>query len=116
MTDTAKTWIDERQTIHAKATPGPWEFDFDGDIQGRRKGMSPDPEMDPIVGVLDRDEDNSAIVDAHNMLPRALDALNKVLELHHEDDSGECAYCYFGGANEEWPCATVQAIEEAIND
>lgn len=48
--------------------------------------------------------------------PRALDALNAVLELHkavfdiHDPDAR--AYCHECGYR---PCATVQAIEGAIN-
>ena len=47
-------------------------------------------------------------------LPKALTAIRAVLELHYEI-RGECAYCYAGGSNEDWPCETVEAIEGAIN-
>lgn len=61
-----------------------------------------------------------SISDAHNNLPRALDALEAVLELHKpkylirdgEWFPASCAVC----EPWTWPCATVQAIEGAIND
>ena len=60
-------------------------------------------------------------------LPRALTALEQVLELHRPEafedgysmQSGfMCESCYDPDKNEwvEWPCATVQAIEGAINE
>lgn len=51
-----------------------------------------------------------SVSDAHNNLPRALNALNKVLELHKPDSVfGDCLRCH-----EQYPCPTVQAIEGAI--
>ena len=48
----------------------------------------------------------------------ALNALNKVLELHKPNEIGECPHCGHDsqGSAIEWPCATVQAITGAIND
>ena len=59
-------------------------------------------------------------------LPRALTALEQVLELHRPEafedaysmQSGfMCESCYDPDKNEwvKWPCPTVQAIEGAIN-
>ncbi|VEW13539.1 Uncharacterised protein [Brevibacterium casei] len=136
MTDTVKSWIEERRAIHSEGTGvllrNPYELNREYDLW---------------------DEDAEAIADAHNMFPRALDALNKVLELHkpifyyeHEDscmntdedhcaerhvefDLGEyycedlptgeeaCDSCYDDeGERVAYPCATVRAIEGAIND
>ena len=62
-----------------------------------------------------------SVSDAHNNLPRALDALNAVLELHKplgyigrdgETVWDECEHCHGSG----WPCETVEAIEGAINE
>ena len=54
-------------------------------------------------------------LDSVRMFPRALDALNKVLELHVKgyETAGAhwCSEC-----ETKWPCSTVQAIEGAIND
>ena len=62
-----------------------------------------------------------SISDAHNNLPRALDALEQVLELHRRavdifEPSEFCAACSTDQRTVEWPCATVQAIEGAINE
>lgn len=63
--------------LAGRATPGPWEMDLDGDLQGRRPGMSPDPEMDPMVGVLERDEDTAFIAAADpSTVTALLDALD----------------------------------------
>ena len=96
MTDTAKTWIEERRNRQN----GPHES----------------------IASLDR-----AMTDAHSMFPRALNALEQVLELHKPEafedaysmQSGfMCESCYDPDKNEwvEWPCPTVQAIEGAINE
>lgn len=60
---------------------------------------------------------------AVKFLPRALDALNAVLELHEpisgfEGDPShwECKVCSDDRGPKPWPCPTVQAIEGAIND
>ena len=50
-------------------------------------------------------------------LPKALTAIRAVLELHKPNEIGECPHCGhdWQGSAVEWPCATVQAIEGAIN-
>lgn len=83
MTDTVKTWIEERRAM----------VGFDGWTS------------DQITKAG---------------LPRALDALNAVLELHRRavdifEPSEFCAACSTDQRTVEWPCATVQAIEGAIN-
>lgn len=133
MTDTVKSWIEERRAIHSEGTGvllrNPYELNREYDLWG---------------------EDAEAIADAHNMFPRALDALQAVLEEHlrqglyepcdpttcaldggrdHiEVDFGEwvhadervgwaCFTCRSeDGEPSDWPCQTVQAIEWAIND
>ena len=64
-----------------------------------------------------------SVSDAHNNLPRALDALSKVLERHQPIDGlaydsppQECNVCADDRGPRPWPCPTVQAIEGAIND
>ena len=56
-------------------------------------------------------------------LPRALDALSKVLERHQPIDGlaydsppQECNVCADDRGPRPWPCPTVQAIEGAINE
>ena len=93
MTDTVKSWIEERREVQ-RAARGESEFD--------------------------------QTLDSVRMFPRALTALEQVLELHKPEafedaysmQSGfMCESCYDPGKNEwvEWPCPTVQAIEGAIN-
>ena len=60
--------------------------------------------------------------DAFHEFPRALNALEQVLAVHKpvylvsggERKPGYCKECY--SSNWSWPCATVQAIEGAINE
>ena len=59
-----------------------------------------------------------SVSDAHNNLPRALDALNAVLEEHKPMPNSSSALfptpaCTCG---ENYPCPTVQAIEGAISE
>ena len=93
MTDTVKSWIEERREVQ-RAARGESEFD--------------------------------QTLDSVRMFPRALTALEQVLELHKPEafedaysmQSGfMCESCYDPDKNEwvEWPCPTVQAIEGAIN-
>ncbi|MFE1082462.1 hypothetical protein [Brevibacterium sediminis] len=88
MSDTVKSWIEERRAI----------------IHGAREAIRPAEAID--LGLID--------------LPRALDALNAVLELHHgERDEYGCWTCRFCSHIQQTkilhPCATVRAIEGAIN-
>lgn len=83
MTDTARSWIEERRGIHTTAAEGQW-------------------------------------LDAYMNLPRALSALEQVLELHQRKTvfDGELDYCGICVESEGafWPCSTVRAIEGAINE
>ena len=83
-TDIRAQLAEERRLI-GEATEGPWEFDLDGDVQGRRKGMYPDPEMDPIVGCLEQPEDNAFIAHARTALPVRNAQVQAVLALHREE-------------------------------
>lgn len=76
MADTVKAWVEERRTIHTG---------------GRDVLLRSSYELERESGI-EEGADIDAIVDAHNNLPRALDALSKVLDLHkpviyyeHED-------------------------------
>lgn len=40
-------------------TPGPWREDSDGEILGRRTGEVESWELDPVVGNMHRDSDNT---------------------------------------------------------
>lgn len=121
MTDTVKSWIEERREVR-EATTEAWEHDAikDGGNFWTGGGRS-----DFHLTV----DDAAFCVDAHRNFPRALDALNKVLELHVPETeygpdyySGKypCVECNL--SDQEglhptlWPCATVQAIEGAINE
>lgn len=109
MTDTVKAWIEERRGIHASATEGPWENDGGGEIG--QHWSRPEPWRQVVstevacmaycyggsaAGVENAD-DAAAIVDAHNNLPRALNALEQVLELHkpvpiYDVEAGDCEH------------------------
>lgn len=111
MTDTVKSWIEERRAIRSYTTEA-WEHDRheDGGNFWAGGGRS-----DFHLTV----DDAAFCVDAHRNFPSALDALNAVLELHVKEtggtpDGGVADVCSCGVSY--WPCPTVQAIEGAIND
>ncbi|WP_167197993.1 hypothetical protein [Brevibacterium pigmentatum] len=126
MSDTVKSWVEERQAIHAAATDGPW-YKTPNDRILSESVHWPEGDDYDVAGGFGRDGavveaihdfDGNAIVDAHSMFPRALDALNAVLELHVKEtggtpDGGVADVCSCGVSY--WPCPTVQAIEGAIN-
>ena len=119
MTDHVKSWIEERRAIHSGGWNGEWSWSLNGrDLATLRAtggyvdfDLIRDDEFRGPSEVLDE------IVDAHNVtVPRALDALSKVIELHQRDEDGECASCVTSrGEGVPYPCETVQAIEGAIN-
>ena len=126
MSDTVKSWIEERRAIHAKATPGKWDR-RECSVMGAREasdvGQGPArlASMDMPYRKPRMEANATAIVDSHNMFHRALDALSAVIELHKplgyigrdgETVWDECEHCHGSG----WPCETVQAIEGAINE
>lgn len=116
---TAQPTRDQLRALANAATPGPWEFDLDGDIQGRRKGCSPDPEMDPIVGTLERDEDNEFIAAARTAVPRLLNALDAA-EKRIRDLSQE-ARDERGAARDQMEQvrirdARIQAVRDVLDD
>lgn len=123
MSDTVKSWIEERRAIHA-AAESPWWTTRD--LQPATVFAGDGSAEDIAVLTTFEHIDAAAIVDAHNTFPRALDALSAVLELHKPfewsfgyEPIKSCRACAgFGAAqdNAEWPCATVQAIEGAINN
>ena len=87
MSDTVKSWIEERRNIKESA------------------------HLSEVGAAL-------AHEDGLDMFPRALDALQAVLELHKPMPDGNCVSCtWFSDGNiVPHPCPTVQAIEGAIND
>ncbi len=124
MTDNLRTWLEERETIHGKANRGKWVAS-DPAMWGDDNDTPQSAvisEMHPITwddhsGEVFKPEDASAIVDAHNTLPKLLRGVRAVLELHSEDVYGECSSCVTAhGAGIPYPCPTVQKLQEAIND
>lgn len=160
MSDTVKSWIEERRGIHAAATAGPWESGYWYHVQGESHCMCGE-DQGPLVGidphgsfgrmhvhrrpepiweegirtrddstggsdvVVDTDEyggtsaeDRAAIVDAHNMLPRTLNALEQVLRLLDEREPPDP--CVGPDITKCVDCLQAQemrrAIEGAINE
>ena len=126
MSDTVKTWIEERRAIHRDGWSGKWSWSLnDRDLATlRATGGHVDFDLirnDEFRGpseVLDE------IVDAHNVtVPRALDALEAVLKVHtpievnhaFKGRTNVCEQCSEDRLYTLWPCETVQAIEGAIN-
>lgn len=141
MTDTVKSWIEERREArYGMPEPVTFENDNYGNAQLLVNGYNTTAD-----GEFAR-----AVADAHNMFPRALNALQQVLEEHSrqglyelcdpttcaldgghdhiEVDYGEWVHadervgwaCFTcrgeDGEPSDWPCVTVQAIEGAINE
>lgn len=120
MTD-PKSWIEERRAIHEAATEGPWVAEYSAetgdcviphDAQSTREAVA-------VTRLFHRTADANAIADAHNMFPRALDALSKVLGLCDEWDR-EVSIPGVPGVecDESFKVRLViqKAIEGAIND
>ena len=120
MTDTVKSWIEQRRNVLSHAAKGPWRTGGWGAL------LSADNEQllagtATSEGYVQDEADESAIIDAHNMLPHALNALEQVLELHRRavdifEPAEFCAACSTDKRTVVWPCSTVQAIEGAINE
>lgn len=124
MTDTVKAWIKERRAIHREGWSGKWSWSLNDTELATLRATGGHVDFDLI-----RDDEYRGpsevldeIVDAHNVtVPRALDALSKVLELHTESKWGFCTQCMNRGEHDWmqavlWPCPTVRAIEGAIKD
>ena len=130
-------WLDKGHALANQATQGPWEADG---CEVTQHWSRPEPWqtiVDTEVSCMDfcyggsakgveRDEDAEFIADARTRLPKALDALQAVLDTHRPStaDTGEeeilfCPECFDVedvGEADTWPCPTVQAIQDAIGD
>ena len=115
MTDTVKSWIEERRAIHREGWTGKWSWSLNDTELATLRATGGHVDFDLIRDDEFRgpSEVLDEIVDAHNVtVPRALDALNKVLELHKPLGSPpDCTGC-----GDIWPCETVEAIEGAISN
>ena len=131
MTD-IQSWLDEARALADQATEGTWEAYADSDYQPA--GCPPIIEHLVYAGAVETPiinwgngstkADATFIADARTRLPQALNALQAVLDLHkpeeydgypHSPDGVMCAVCLTEyNEYEEWPCPTVQAIQEAL--
>lgn len=99
MTD-IQTWLDKGRALADQATQGPWEARMDtptmgGEVWTLRTVGKPGIKM--VVREYQFGEGNARfIADARTRLPRALDALQAVLEIHQDH------------------APTVQAIQTAL--
>ena len=59
------------------------------------------------------DVNSQFIADARTRLPQALNALQAVLDMHHDSGDGLCNECSDGFLINH-PCPTVRAIQDAI--
>ena len=134
MTDKTREVLDGINTRLAAATPGPWAVmdvwdpgegvDFI-DVYAETDGLEmvcrlPNPEefehREPLQA------DAAFIAAAPADLARLTRAVEAVLELHTSDGHKNligpyCEHCIspIDGGPELWPCATVKAIENALN-
>lgn len=128
MTD-VEAWIKERRVAQRRSSGEHWweESGFPDPDDDRRElhAVMVNESDYAIAGICYVNRaDATAIVDAHNTLPTALCALEKVLELHtrivtdkHIDGpTAVCEQCSEDRLFALWPCETVEAIEGAINE
>lgn len=123
MSDTVKAWIEERRTIHEAATEGQWVAEYSAetgdcviphDAQSTREAVA-------VTRLFHRTADANAIADAHNMLHRALSALEAV---NAQIDRMEADANTYGDGGHDLACDALfdyamtlrQAIEGAINE
>lgn len=83
MSDTVKAWIEERRAIHREATEDTarvlWDHDDpEGESPNENFDSEPKWEQERLKQAAQAVLESS---DAHNMFPRALDALNAALEV-----------------------------------
>ena len=136
--NTITAWIQDRQSIQAKATEGPWKLSdsgWSGD-SGKPDSITAG-ENETVIHQQDEqggsswenENDATAIVDARNELPKTLTALTTILNLH--TPVTEYGPDYFTGqypceecnrSDQEglhpttWPCPTIQAIQQATTE
>ncbi|KHS52570.1 hypothetical protein [Brevibacterium linens] len=124
MTDAVKSWIEERRTIHRDGWTGKWSWSLNNRDLATLRATGGHVDFDLIRDDVFRGSSEvlDEIIDAHNVtVPRALNALEQVLEVHRRavdifEPSEFCAACSTDQRTAGWPCATVQAIEGAINE
>ena len=90
-----------------------WEHHWDGyRLILRTTGIMP-AEIGEIYDVPDMPRRADWIVDARTRLPKALAALQDVLDMHNDSGDGLCNECSDGFLVNH-PCPTVRAIQDAI--
>lgn len=123
-------WIAARREFEEGVTPGPWGVTYNDSLGSRETPAlwtdHPDYQDDaqPIARFLVKDDlpDAQWIADARTNYPRALAALEKVLELHHLlPGTPDCGDGCCGATDDEcseclgyWPCDTICVITEAL--
>lgn len=114
----ATEWIAQRRELLDAATEGPWGATYGPRELARVWTDAPDDAeaLATITGFTrqaDGAPDALLIADARTSLPRALDALEAVLEPHQlQRVPGGQEWCLHCGG--DWPCPTVTAIESAL--
>lgn len=129
-----KSWIDERRAIHGKGTDvllrNPYELNREYDMWGEDAEAIADAHntlpaaLSAIEAVLelhcsattyqnvseceneDEDHEDERHTESEDGTPICLDL----------PDYAACRSCQVDGEPVDWPCATVRAIEGAIND
>ena len=123
-------WLDTTQRLDGAATPGPWVWSepdpvWTGDYYGV---WERDEDMPPVAATHAPGEYGKAdaewIAHARTALPQAVDVLRAVTDLHRPrnrvaqcesghlvDTPGPCTDC-----DQDWPCPTVTAINEALGE
>ena len=108
MTD-IQTWLDQGRTLADQAA----------DHVGRL--AAGDDKWTMTVPPKDTDSDVALMSLLDGRLPQALDALQAVLDMHHDDGDGLCNECSDGLLSNDpcptvasYPCPTVRAIQTVI--
>lgn len=86
MTDTVKSWIEERRAIHAAAPGEAWSNYGTPPFEVYDSTKYADGDMGEVLAETRALKVSHAITDAHNMFPRTLDAIEAVLKVHRPGD------------------------------
>ena len=122
MTDDLRARLEADQRVIEEATEGPWEKG-DGWVY-TKPVYDDDTRLSNVLGMryADRDRERQEadraqrnvnfIAASRTRWEQANAALLAVLDLHRESSDGDCIHAC--GDQVQYPCATVRAIEEAM--
>ena len=121
-------WLDTTQRLDGAATPGPWEvLEYTNHIKAGDGAPVADPEdayvtwCQECMGYVLSAANAEWIAHARTALPAAVAALRAVADLHvpitFANGDVVCEECDdLGGGDGDWPCPTIQAIQDTLGE